>query len=146
MIMQPFPYKAVCSLLYIWMVLWLCAYVFVLLRVLSWLLVENLLSPKCCADRDKYCRLMLNGSDAVWWVGGFQVELEPLGLFKVDFMQGSVIRGEEDQNMTSCLIFLFMGVVKVSNQCYVRLMSDHSEFCEQGFDLTTLSSYFQGQN
>lgn len=38
-------------------------------------------------------------------VGGSQLELEPLGLDKIDFMQGSMIWGEEDENTTSCLVW-----------------------------------------
>lgn len=38
-------------------------------------------------------------------VGASQLELEPLGLDKIDFMQGSMIWGEEDENTTSCLVW-----------------------------------------
>lgn len=77
--------------------------------------------------------------DTVLYSGGSQLELEPLGLFKIDFMEGSMIWSEKDQNTTSCLIFLFREVVKVPNQCYVRPASDHTKTCEQGFGLTKFS-------
>lgn len=37
--------------------------------------------------------------------GGSQLELEPLRLNKIDFMQGSMIWGEEDENTTSGLVW-----------------------------------------
>lgn len=70
-----------------------------LCRVLSWLLVEEFVPEVVCRQG-----LMLNGSYPVWW-GGSQLELEPLGLDKIDFMQGSMIWGEEDENTTSCLVW-----------------------------------------
>lgn len=82
--------------------------------------------------------------DLILYGGRSQLELEHLGLFKIDFMQGNMVRGEEDQNMTICLVFVFWDGESI--KCYVRLTSDSTEVYEQGFDLTTLSSYFQGQN
>ena len=42
--------------------------------------------------------------------------LEPLGLYKIDFVQGSMVLGEEDQSSHGWWFFIFWGWLKYETE------------------------------